>query len=292
MKRFVWLLLGLPIILSACGVDSTETYEIGLVYEGGVIEDKEYRGILEPGSTANPIGLGSSVYRYRTDQRTYIACDEGCDTGPIEIVSRDGVRMIVYYQLYFKLNLDEATLRAFHENLGVKTAAWTDEGWRQLLFEYFAPQIERAMEDAARTRDWRALRSDEVARTEFRNETVANLKRNVSEVIGRDYFCGPAYDGPGTECGEFTFTIGTPVPVNEAIVQAVEAEQTAVAETVAQEQRNVRIAKELEIERALVDLYGPQGALLRDAIESGRVQLMVVPEGADVAVPVPAPPAG
>lgn len=287
MKRFTWLLLGSALILSGCGVDSTETNEIGLVYEGGVVQDKTYRGILQPGSTADSVGLGSSVYRYRTDQRTYIACIEVCDTDPVEIVTRDGVRMLVYYQLYFKLNLEEATLRAFHENLGVKTEAWTEEGWEQLLFEYFEPQIARAMEDAALTRDWRALRSDEAVRTAFRHETVANLKRNVFEVIGRDYFCGPAYNGPGTECGEFTFTIGTPVPVNEAIVQAVEAEQTAVAETVAQEQRNARTAKELEIERALVELYGPQGALLREAIESGQVQIMVVPEGAPIAVPTP-----
>ncbi len=71
-------------------------------------------------------------------------------------------------------------------------------------------------------------------------------------------------------------TVGKPEPVNEGLVAAIEAEQTNVAATTAQEQANQRIQKELEVERALVDLYGPQGALLREAIKSGKVQQFIV----------------
>ena len=57
-------------IASNSGYDSTEINEIGLIYEGGVIQDKVYKGLLEPGATNNRVGLGSTVYRYRIDQRS------------------------------------------------------------------------------------------------------------------------------------------------------------------------------------------------------------------------------
>jgi len=38
-----------------------------------------------------------------------------------------------------------------------------------------------------------------------------------------------------------------------------------------------------------VDLLGQNGYLLKRAIESGQIQFMVVPEGANVSVPVPTP---
>lgn len=268
---------------------SSEINERCLIYSGGIVEDKAYTGVLEPGATAEPIGFGSSTYCYRIDQRSYIGAAEGGDTRSVEVASNDDVRLVVDYQLYFKLNQDEETLRKFHENLGVKTEAWEDDGWRQMLREYFEPQIARAMEKAALNHDWRDLYGSEEARLAFQQETVGNLRGNIRDVIGDDYFCGPAYDGPGTECGAFTFTVSKPVPTNPSIIESVEAEQRAKADTLAQEQENQRIAKELEAERTLVELYGSDGALLREAIRSGQVQIMVVPEGGGTPVAIPAP---
>lgn len=281
MRKLLPLLL-LAVFAAGCGISSTEINEIGLIYEGGVIQDKTYKGLLKTGSTNNQVGVGSEVYRYRIDQRSWVT---GQDTEPVQVVSDDEVRLAVDYQLYFKLNTDETILRRFHENLGVKTNAWTKAGWVELLNIYFDPQIERALEVAALKHNWRDLFGSEESRVAFQKDTVTTLKRLIEEVIGDDYFCGPAYNGPGTDCGDFTFTVGKPYPVNEGIITAVEDEQKAGAETIAQEQRNERIRKELEAERELVELYGPNGALLRDAIRSGKIQFMVVPSGVDVAVP-------
>jgi hypothetical protein len=278
-RRVTMALLAVAVVLGggACGRSGSETNEIGLIYEGGVVQEKSFKGILKPGSTYESVGWGSEVYRYRIDQRSFIAAPEGKqrDVGPVQVVSADDVRLNVEYQLYFKLNQDEKVIRKFHENLGVKTKAWTDDGWTQMLNEYFAPQIERAMEAAALKGNWRDLYASEEARVAFQNETVTNLKRNIKDVIGDDYFCGPSYDGKN-ECGEFTFTVGKPEPTNGDIIAAIEAEQTAVTKTIAQEQENARIRAELEVERELVQLYGAQGALLREAIRSGKVQQFIV----------------
>lgn len=284
MRRLVVGVVALFMVFSAtgCGRQGSATNEIGLVYSGGAIEDKSFKGFLKPGATFEKVGWGSKVYRYRIDQRSYIANakNTGADERPVEVVSKDNVRLKVDFQLYFKLNRDEKVLRAFHENLGVKTKAWTEDGWRQMLREYFAPQIERSMEAAALQFDMRPLRSTEEARRAFQELTVDNLKVAIKEVIGGDYFCGPAYDGPKTKCGDFTFTVGKPEPTNKQIVEAIEAEQTARAQTVAQEQENQRISKEIEVERILVELYGSSGALLREAIKSGKVsQFIIDPTG-------------
>lgn len=276
---------------TACGYADSAINELCLIYSGGSFEDKEYKGLLEPGSTHKSVGVGSSTYCYKTDQRSYIANakDNGADSAPVEVVSKDDVRMGVDYQLYFTINQEEEILRTFHENLGVKTKAWEEEGWRQLLREYFEPQIERALEAAALQSNWRDLYASEEARVAFQSATVSNLKRNIREVIGNDYFCGPQYTGEN-DCGDFTFTVGKPYPINGDIVNAIESEQTAAAATTAQEQKNAQIRAKLEVERELVALYGPSGALLREAINSGKVTFMVIPTDAGpVSIPVPAP---
>ena len=290
-RKFVLLLLGVVLVFAggACGLEGSETNEIGLVYSGGWIEDKAFKEFLPPGSTSKATGFGSKTYRYRIDQRSYRGDNKnnGADAGPVVVVSQDDQRLRVDYQLYFKLNQDQKVLRKFHENIGVKTKAWTDEGWRQMLRDYFEPQIERSMEAAALSFNWRDLYAKEEVRVAFQNDAITRIKQAITEVVGDDYFCGPAYTGGASGCGDFTMTVGKPEPVNEGLVAAIEAEQTNVAATTAQEQANQRIVKELEVERTLVELYGAQGALLREAIKSGKVQQFIIdPSGRTT----PAPP--
>jgi hypothetical protein len=254
-----------------------------LIYSGGVIEDAKFQEFLEPGVNNRSVGMGSTAYCYRNDQRSYLGQPQGGDAGPVEVVSATtpegpGIRMSVDYQLYFKLNLDDEVFRRFHENLGVKTKAWTEDGWTKLLREYFEPQIDRAMEAAALKHDWRRLYADEGGRAAFNNDVVEILKQNITDVIRGDYFCGPTYDGPGTPCGDFTFTVGKPQPVNGDIINAVEGQQTAQAREQAQAAENRRINAQLEAEREIVALYGPQGALLREAIQSGKVSQFIIDE--------------
>jgi hypothetical protein len=46
---------------------------------------------------------------------------------------------------------------------------------------------------------------------------------------------------------------------------------------------------ELQSVRAQVALLGSQGYLLKSAIESGRIQFMVIPQNGNVSIPVPTP---
>lgn len=287
--RVVLGVLSVALLASGCGRTGSAINEIGLVYSGGLVQEKGFKGFLRPGATWESVGWGSKVYRYRTDQRSFIAAPQGKqrDIPPVQVVTDDDVRMLVEFQMYFKLHWnDEKVMRQFHENLGVKTEAWTDDGWKRMLNEYFAPQIERALEAVGLKHKWRDLYASEEARVGFQNEAVQRVKENLREVIGvgADYFCGPAYTGgKDSECGEFTFTVGKPEPANTDIVAAIESEQTAVARTTAQQQENARIDAQLQAEREIVALYGPQGAVerernavLREAVASGKVSQIII----------------
>lgn len=269
--------------------------EVCVVYSGGTFEDKRFVKIMDPGQTKENIGWGSEQYCYRNDQRSYIAAaKEGADTKPVEVVgggsgdSGSNVRLVVDYQLYFKLNLEPKMLRKFHENIGVKTQGWTEEGWNAMLRDYFEPQIERSLEAAALQYGWDKLYSDEATRRAFQADTVQRLKGAIKEVVGDDYFCGPDYVAGG-ECGDFTFTVGKPQLANQDLIAAIESEETAKRQTQAQSEKNATAQSKLEIDRELIEMYGPQGALIAKAIESGKVTFYVLPDGSSVPVPAPTP---
>ena len=198
------------------------------------------------------------------------------------------MRLVVDYQLYFKLNLEPKMLRKFHENIGVKTQGWTEDGWNAMLRDYFEPQIERSLEAAALQYGWDKLYSDEATRRAFQADTVQRLKGAIKEVVGDDYFCGPDYVAGG-ECGDFTFTVGKPQLANQDLIAAIESEETAKRQTQAQSEKNATAQSKLEIDRELIEMYGPQGALIAKAIESGKVTFYVLPDGSTVPVPAPAP---
>lgn len=269
--------------------------EVCVVYSGGTFEDKRFVKIMDPGQTKENIGWGSEQYCYRNDQRSYIAAaKEGADTWPVEVVgggsgdSGSNVRLVVDYQLYFKLNLEPKMLRKFHENIGVKTQGWTEDGWNAMLRDYFEPQIERSLEAAALQYGWDKLYSDEATRRAFQADTVQRLKGAIKEVVGDDYFCGPDYV-VGGECGDFTFTVGKPQLANQDLIAAIESEETAKRQTQAQSEKNATAQSKLEIDRELIEMYGPQGALIAKAIESGKVTFYVLPDGSTVPVPAPTP---
>lgn len=268
----------LAMSLTACNLASSEVNEIGLIYSDGITEEKEFVGILDEGSTNTSIGLGDKVYYYPTDQRTWVS---GQDAPNVSVVSKDEVRLNVPYEIYFTLNTETETLVEFHEDIGVKVKAYTDAGWVEMLNTYFGRQVDRAMDEVANNYDWRALRSDNEVREAFQRDVVQVLRRNMNNVIGGDYFCGPDYSTGGV-CGDFTFTVGKPEPLDDALVRAIEAEQTNQANVDAQRAENLRIEAELEARRSEVELYGPEVYAYLQCIEAGLAPC--IPIGANVPV--------
>lgn len=269
----------------------TEANRVGLHYGGGVVEDKKFKSVIPAGTTNTLIGPGDTVYTYPIDQRSYIIGGEGADTASedeVTVVSKDNVRLGVRVQVYFTLNQKQDTLRQFHERIGLKTSAYEDEGWSAMLKDYFRPQIDRALAAVGTQYNWAELYNNEVKKSGFQAKAATEFTRLLPAAVGGDYFCGPAYKGDN-DCGELSFTIQKPTPLDKGIIDGIEAKQRAELARQAQEQKNQQIQVELQSVRSQVALLGSQGYLLKSAIESGRIQFMVIPQNSNVSIPVPTP---
>jgi len=268
---------------------STDANRIGLHYGGGVIEAKKFKSIIEPGSTNKLIGPGDTMYTYPIDQRSYIIGGAGADTSPddeVTVVSKDNVRLGVRVQVYFTLNRDKDTLRSFHERIGLKTHAYTGAGWEEMLQSYFRPQIDRALAAVGTDYNWAELYNNEAKKVAFQNAAATAFTKLLVSAVGGDYFCGPSYTG-ADQCGELSFTIQKPTPLDKGIIDGLEAKQRAELAKQAQEQKNQQINVELQSVRAQVALLGAEGYLLKSAIESGKIQFMVIPQNGNVSIPIP-----
>lgn len=301
-RKIILIVLILAVILTGCGLQDSAPNEIGLKYSGGVTENRKYVGLLQPGANNDSVGFGTEVYKYRTDQRTFIFAktvkeyeqsldqdvnQRAVDAPPLECVSKDNIRLTIPGGMYFTLKWgDEDTLRQFHEKLGFKTQAWTSDGWSAALDQYFKPAALRAAESACLKHGWRDLYTSEDTRQAFARDTVTSFQRLLKNLVGGNYFCGPKYTGKN-ECDDMTFAIGKPKPPQK-IVDAIEETERAKESATAQLQENLRIQNQVLGEQRLVDLYGARTAawikIMQEAIKDGRIRVMTVPNDAAVAV--------
>jgi hypothetical protein len=281
----------LIILFNVFNFASTDANKIGLHYGGGVIEDKKFKSLIPPGSTNKLIGPGDTMYTYPIDQRSYIIGGAGADTenaDEVTVVSKDNVRLGVRVQVYFTLNRDKDVIKSFHERIGLKTAAYEDDGWNDMLQSYFRPQIDRALAAVATNYNWAELYNNEKKKAEFQTAASTEFTRLLPAAVGGDYFCGPSYTG-NNACGELSFTIQKPTPLDKGIIDGLEAKQRAELAKQAQEQKNQQVNVELQSVKQQVAMLGANGYLLKTAIESGKIQFMVIPQGGNVSIPVPTP---
>jgi hypothetical protein len=286
--------------LGGCSSYSSEVNELTLRYGGGFTEEKEYKGLVASGTTANiefGTGAGDSLYHYPATPRTWLASSErnadgrlvqasNADRPGVECVTSDGTRMLTDYALSFRLNRDEQVLRAFHENIGDKSdiQAWRGlENWVQMVSVYFDSPIEKLIVDLCGGYTTDQLRNDPAKRREFGQQLSTQGKTAIDNRVGGNYFCGASLES----CGEIVFDVGRPELVNAEIIKSEEQKQIASNAVDTQEQENRRIETELRAVQQQINALGPNNYVLLRAIESGKITFMQLPEGSNVALPAP-----
>lgn len=195
MKR-ISLLVAI-VLLSACGLTGSQVNQIGLHYSGGVIEDKQFLELIEPGVTNKVIGFGNVVYFYPNDQRTYRFSRDATGDVAAAIVAptTEGTRVVLEGIITFRLcqptEADRAgftqdwgadgyaeCLRSFHENIGLKTRAYEFDGWDAMLTEFLRPAIEISV-----NRSTRSVTVDQILTTEALDGLNAEIRQSLPNEV-------------------------------------------------------------------------------------------------------------
>ncbi|TDQ44269.1 SPFH domain-containing protein [Actinorugispora endophytica] len=269
---------------AGCSV-STNPDEIGLEYDAGVFSDTTFDSCVSSGNRQY-YGPGDQAFVYPGGQRTYtFSPEEGVEAGTATVVSRDDLELTVEGVVTFSLNPTCETFQEWHERIGLKYDADTDEGWVRMLRTYIGAPLNRALDDASKSHDWRDLYTSAEAKAEWEIEVGELLSGYIAEQGGGDFFCSPNFTGAeDQECGTPQLTIQQPVPPDDVRAALIKAQQ-AVEETAAQEEENKRVEMEMEAIEMLVDELGPEGAILWQALKEGDVEFLPVPEGGSINVP-------
>lgn len=272
------------LLLGACASVSTDSDKAAVAYTGGPMEGVKFDRVVGPGSGLVWLGVGDTSYEYPTTTRTYIVSNDATEgdrpyADVIGATTKDGGSIDWEVAVYFKLNL--TLLREFHENIGKKYKAWGDDGWRQMLEETLRQQLENALQTSSRKYTVDQYKKDPAILRAVNSEIATDLKDNVNEVLGNDFFCGPTFNGtvddePSDEnCPEFevvvkkpNFTGDTDAAYNAEITKKKEAENarldnaTKLAQTEGEGEREIRAAElQQQAYKVLLELIAKPGYL-------------------------------
>jgi hypothetical protein len=155
MVAAVALVIGLVGVFS--GFDKTTGGEIGVVRNGGWLDNNRVRQVIQPGSGMTWTGFWSTTHKYPAQQRFYtITADAGRgDRTGVDVVrtpSSDGVDLGIEGTIYFTLNLNARTMTEFDNKFGTRQFRGLDgalrypydgdEGWSTFLDAIVRPVID------------------------------------------------------------------------------------------------------------------------------------------------------
>lgn len=270
-------LIATGLTLAGCSSMETQADEQGIRYEGGVVfaQAPEFKSCQSPAqqSYGDP---GDGTYIYPAGQRTLkFSNDPGSDSPPLTVSAPSpgggqpivlGVSGVVTFTPNFG---DCETFRQFHETIGRKFQAYTPDGWANMIRTYIKDPADRAADNAALGFDWVNLASNADAKAQWERAVAEALPGMIEQLAGGNYF---------TINGVLLQRPELPPDVTAAI------QRTEAARQEAQTAEQVRRAAETFPGGVAAYQAFQQQQAINDAIRSGNVKVLPVPQGSPIIV--------
>jgi hypothetical protein len=285
--------LVLAALASACGYVTTGASEVALQYEGGAVEGRQFYECFA-GGARDAQDWGDTQYYYPTGGRDFSFSDaKTADTAPLTAVSQDAQQLRVVGTIKFKLTLSCApftdptgkrweggTAQFFHEIFGTKDPSKPvyntagneayGEGWQNFLTNYMGFAVDRIVDDNALKYTMAALRTDATARASWETDVKEKLPDMLKKLTN------------GVDIFDVTEVIIQQPNVRKEIADA-EAQRQAAEIAASAANVDVEAAKNFPGGMPAYQEYKRQQAVNK-AIESGKVQIIPIPNGSPVIV--------
>lgn len=216
-------LMAASILLSSCGFSTPS--DMVAVQEGKGWEAKKVKGCKAPNERAF---WGNDKYAYYpTNEREWVATgQDSSDAGRMKSVTNDNVEMYIPVTIQFNMITDCDTITEFYMKHGRRNKAYFDENgdydqnWVNMLEKLVATPTDATLDRIIQDYNWRDVWNDPATKTEMETKLTAALNSDTSLLVQR---------AQGKYFEDFSVLIGKPSPVEDALAQAVAAEQTSVA---------------------------------------------------------------
>jgi len=278
------------LVAAGCTIANTTPQNIGLSYNNGPFDSRDFEGCDKPGNRTID-GAFSDHYYYPAGQRTFkFSNDKSADTKPLSVATNTSIELIATGTVTFHLNISCESykdksgkewpgghLQKFHEKIGAQLEAYsTDEnaenggkGWRDFLDTYIKDVIDRALDTNGQKYDWALLYTNNDTRQQWERGVLDTIPGLIKAQLGDDLV---VIDNVLLQKPGVPGALKAELENNEA---AQLAAKTADTNKAAAANWPGGINAYLEYQRALA---------VNEAIKSGKVKILPVPEGSPIIV--------
>jgi hypothetical protein len=288
IRRTLAPLLVATVVLTGCSIGNPTSSEVALQYGAGPFDSRKF---VECETDRDVSDVNDDHYYYPSGQRDFTFGEsDGIDSAPLTSTTQDSQEIQVTGTVKFTLNTscEEFTdptgktwpggrLQMFHELIAYKyDAAPTDggeqmkEGWTSLLRNYVGAALDRATDNEALKYPWQKLYTDAPSKAQWERDVLAQLPKVLNSLT------------QGVDLITINSVLLQKPGIQPALMQGLTDKQAAELRSQAAEV-DKQAAANFPGGIPGYQAYQQQQAV-NEAIKSGKVQVLPVPQGSPVIV--------
>lgn len=277
MKRIAIVLATLLFVVFGAGCASYDVSQDETAVEiDGYVMAKTDKKLVECHSAGKSGygGTGNDMFYYNAGQRTFSFTGKSSETEmePVPVVTSDSQTLRVPGFVKFTLTSECDSLYEFHQKVGLKYKAYTQEGWNRFLNDYLGTPITSALNDAAGDTPWKTLYQDASKRGDLERELNRVLQNKVNASVGGEWI-------------KINGVVLSKPLASDTLVAGLEASEKQKLDNAAIEQKNTGLLTKYDSLRECRKAgISEQGCLTVYLSENGDIPFYPVPQGGNINV--------